>query len=170
MRDFPSTESIWKYRDSLDIPELLRCKITAGSELFGCRDLGHGRFVDTAVLLTQVMSCRALVATMDLTLGRGIGADKSILVVFSVDGAQLNSNSGGVFGFLRILNQVNYIDSPLMQFPVLMALTEESRAFYGVTLPPVIKGLVELRESGIDVICVDGTCPDNANSLHHFHR
>lgn len=170
MRDLPSTESIWKYRDSLEIPELLRCKISAGTELLGCKDLGHGRYIDTTALLTQVMACRALVTTMDLTLGKGVGAEKSVLVVFSVDGAQLNSNSGGVFGFLRILNQVNFIDSPLMQFPVLMALTEESRAFYGVTLPPVIDGLVALRENGIDVLCVDSACLDNANSLHHFHR
>ena len=94
----------------------------------------------------------------------------SILISFSVDGAELNASAGAIFGFLRVLNQVDYIDSPLMQFPVLLAQTSETREFYAYTLPDVLKGLIELSRTGVDVVCVDEDCPSFEREVDHTHR
>lgn len=97
-------------------------------------------------------------------------ATRAILISFSVDGAELNASAGAIFGFIRVLNQVDYIDSPLMQFPILLAQTSESRDFYSYTLPDVLKGLIELSHTGVDVVCIDDECPSCEGDDDHTHR
>ena len=40
-----------------------------------------------------------------------------------------------------------------MQFPVLLAQAKESRAYYAKTLPVLMRGLLELAGTGVDVLC-----------------
>ena len=123
--------------------------------------------MDAKELVLQMLSTPALLETMDLTLGVE-GGKKHILAVFSVDGASLHSDKQGVFGFLRILNQLEFKDSPLMQAPVLLAQCKESREFYSKTLVDLLKGLVELQKDGVEVTCQDKDCEDIG--VGHLHR
>ena len=80
-------------------------------------------------MLKALFKNKKFVRTMDLHLGRGHGPPQ-LLVVFSVDGVKLHSSSDGVFGFLRILNQVHFIESTLMQATVMLAQCSESRCVW----------------------------------------
>ena len=82
--------------------------------------------MDTGELLRALFRSKSFARTMDLRLGRGHGPAQ-LLVVFSVDGAKLHSSSDGVFGFLRVLNQVEFAESTLMQATVMLAQCNESR-------------------------------------------
>ena len=95
------------------------------------------------------------VKTMKLDFGSEVCQVPTVVVVFSVDGAELHSTTGAIFGFIRFLNQVDYVDSPLMQFPVLLAQAKESRSFFNATLPTVLAGLIKLKKRNcVDVVCV----------------
>ena len=109
---------------------------------------------------------------MDFNLGATEEARREprVLVGVSFDGAELNSTSGAMLGFLKFFNQVDYVDSPLMQFPVLLAQAKETRAFLGETLPVVLRGLVKLAAEKVNVVCVDDTCPDRVPDEDHTHK
>lgn len=121
-------------------------------------------------MYVSVVQVRELVQTMKLDFDSPVNSNRRILVSFSVDGAELNSTAGAIFGFMRILNQVDYIDSPLMQFPVLLAQTNESRTFLSQTLPQVLAGLISLQTTGVDVVCVDDECCSRESEAEHSHR
>lgn len=161
---FPAGYRVWQHFKSLDTPAT---NSIAGSPFgLGQEGLGYARYVDTEALMKKVMLNEKLVKTMDFTLANTRGlTEKRVLVMFSVDGAGLHSNASGVFGFLRVLNQVDYVDSPLMQFPVLLAQTSESRTFFAETLPRVLGGLAALEATGIDVVCTDEDCNGDRNGV-----
>ena len=46
---------------------------------------------------------------MTCHLARGDGS-RQLLVVFSIDGAELHASSSGVLRFMRVLNQVEFIN------------------------------------------------------------
>jgi hypothetical protein len=155
---------VWQHFKTLDTPATN--SIVGNPFGLGPEGLGYARYVDTEALMKKVMLNEKLVKTMDFTLRNTRGlTEKRVLVMFSVDGAGLHSNASGVFGFLRVLNQVDYVDSPLMQFPVLLAQTTESRTFFGETLPRVLGGLAALEATGIDVVCTDENCDGLRNGV-----
>jgi len=167
--DFPSTTSVWDYRDALVIPQI--------REYVGYtrEEVGYAGYVDTEDLVASLLLVRtwqkisssvlthvllyqneSFVRTLALEQLNG-----TIVVSYTVDGVQLNSTSGAILGFLKVLNQVDYLDSPLMQFPVLLSQAKESREYYAKTLPPLLRGLIALSERGVDVLCVRDDCPDH---------
>lgn len=130
--------------------------------------LGYARYYDSVALIRAILSTPKLVKLMDFSLRTTCASIvPRIHVLFSVDGAALNSSTGTVLGFIRVLNMVDYVDSPLMQYPILMAATSESRGFYSATLPTIFAGFDELKNDGVDVICVNGDCQISGR---HFHR
>ena len=64
---------------------------------------------------------------------------------------------------------VEYVDSPLMQFPVILGQAAESRRFFREALPLVLAGLMKLSRDEVDVICVDKKCPER-NHECHYHK
>ena len=138
-------------------------------------ELGFARYYDTADLMHAILSTPKLVKLMDFTLradNTSTASPPRVHALFSVDGAALNSSTGTVLGFVRILNMVDYVDSPLMQYPLLMAATSESRSFYAATLPKIFSGFSKLTETGVRVICVDDGCTDRllSENGHHYHK
>lgn len=127
--------------------------------------------------MNAILSTPKLVKLMDFTLRTAATSTHMALprvhALFSVDGAALNSSTGTVLGFVRILNMVDYVDSPLMQYPLLMAATSESRSFYAATLPKIFSGFNKLTEAGVEVVCVDDGCADHrrtASGRRHYHK
>lgn len=181
---FPRSKEIWAYREQLCIPASQRFPSQMDDFSFG-----HARYVDTEALVNQIFQVseegvwmggalltmffeqmKPLVKTMQFDLKSTSTSINRILLSFSVDGAELNATSGAIFGFLRVLNQVDYIDSPLMQYPILLAQTAESREFFGRTLPTCLNGLIKLSETGVDVVCIDDNCQQYCEYSDHSHK
>jgi hypothetical protein len=151
--------------------------------------LGNARYIDTQALLEAFFNNRPFVETLDLNLGRPHRPDSAnasqLMVIVSFDGAELHSTAGAIFGFLRVVNQLDFTESPLMQAPILLAQCSESRcdialragtptmsrSFFRETLPTVLAGLCRLRDQtdGVPVLCVDDKCEQEVMSHSHSH-
>ena len=185
----PSNKLVWLFRDQMPRSPTLKfsnigreagkCTVCV-SATHGVIDstddpdeieeaLGYARFVCPKHLLRDLFKNRPFVKTMDLSLGRKGPWVKRVMVIVSVDGAELHSTSGGVFGFMRIMNQVKFINSPLMQATILLAQTKEDRRFFSVTMPILLSGLEELHQSGVQVLCIDSECAETSTAVEHFH-
>ena len=165
----PKVCEIWDFRETLPRVSILQFAPTGTDS---DKKLGFARYVIPKHLLEMLFENVAFVKTMDLNLGRAKNCPlpKTVLVIVSVDGAELHSTAGGVFGFMRVMNQTDFRNSPLMQATVLLGQTKEDRTFLSETMPLLLQGLDELRQNGVNVICVDPSCPDMQEEPKHFHN
>ena len=106
--DVVKNQAIWDFRDGLSRPPTRTYAQLIPATLRG--KYGNPRYVEPRELLLALFRNKAFARTMDLSIGKGENSFKQLLVVFSIDGAELHSTASGVFGFIRVLNQVNFVN------------------------------------------------------------
>ena len=118
-------QAVWDHRDGLrrsatrTYPRLL----SAEKRLL----YGNPRYIQPKELQQELFLSKEFVRTVDLSLGKGDGS-KKLLVVFSCDGAELHSTASGVFGFMRVLNQIDFVNRYLCCLGVCASLADNTIA------------------------------------------